>query len=166
MLDGAIMTATDKKMRLWKDDEKKHFWAYIRSWNAYICQYHFDMFIEPMELNIFHSLDEGLFWGYHEEIILRGMDHPISLLATKGKWYDSIAIGAKRFDYRKGIHDIRVGDMVQFDEADEDGNKTGINCVACVNHVLHSSDAPPHFGWDGREFTIIQFDVLHIGGNS
>jgi len=52
-------------MRLWNDGD---FWHYIRAWDAYFWQFYFGIFIAPMELNIFISLDEGFFWNEKEAV--------------------------------------------------------------------------------------------------
>jgi hypothetical protein len=80
------------------------------------------------------------------------------LLATEGVWYDLIASGKKKFDFRKGCRDMNVGDNVTFMEADEKGFLTGRTCTFRITLVVHSTDFPKNFNWDGGEFTIIQFD--------
>ena len=84
------------------------------------------------------------------------------LLTTKGIWFDLINSGVKKFDFRKGNKDISEGDVVCFKEADKNGNLTGNECFGKVNLVIHSSDFPLHFGWNGGEFTIIQFELLKV----
>ena len=76
------------------------------------------------------------------------------------EWFDPIINGLKLFDFRKGVRDIKIGDIVNFLEADEFGNKTGNSCKVKVNFVVHSSDFPKHFGWIGNQFTIFQFVVI------
>jgi len=85
------------------------------------------------------------------------------LLVTEGIWYDLIASGKKKFDFRKRYRDMNVGDSITFVEADSKGNPTGRTCTFRINLVIHSIDFPKHFNWDGGEFTIIQFDALAEG---
>ena len=54
-------------MELWSDT---WFWSYIRNWNAYFWQHHFEMFISPIDLIIFTEIDEGLFWNYQKEEVV------------------------------------------------------------------------------------------------
>ncbi len=82
------------------------------------------------------------------------------LLTTKGVWFDNIVAGVKQFDFRKGYRGIKVGDTVKFVESDEHGDWTGNNCKVKVNFVMHSSEFPSFFEWEGGEFTIIQFDLI------
>jgi hypothetical protein len=82
------------------------------------------------------------------------------LLVTEGVWYDLIASGKKKFDFRKGYRDMKIGDIVCFMEADSKKVLTGRTCTFRINLVVHSTDFPKHFNWDGGEFTIIQFDGL------
>jgi len=84
----------------------------------------------------------------------------INLVTTKGIWYDMIANNIKAFDFRKGKRDISKDDIVSFKEADTKGILTGKECFAKVNLVIHSTDFPPQFGWNGEEFTIIQFNLI------
>jgi hypothetical protein len=79
------------------------------------------------------------------------------LLVTEGIWYDLIASGKKKFDFRKGYRYMKIGDIVTFMEADSKGVLTGRTCTFRINLVVHSAK---HFNWDGGEFTIIQFDKL------
>jgi len=95
-----------------------------------------------------------------ERCWVNGVDEKYILLTTKGHWFSSIVIGQKQFDFRKGYRDIKVGDIVRFVKSDEHGNQTGLSCDARVNFVVHSRDFPAHFGWDGEEFTIIQFNIV------
>ena len=81
------------------------------------------------------------------------------LLTMKGRLFDDINSGLKEFDYRTGIRDIKVGDFVDFVEADELGNRLDGVCTAKVNYVLRSNEGLEHFGWI-EEFTIIQFEVM------
>jgi len=46
-----------------------------------------------------------------------GEDDYRLLVTTEGFWYDSIESGQKKFDFRKGIKEINVGDIVCFMEA-------------------------------------------------
>lgn len=78
------------------------------------------------------------------------------LIVTEG-WYDLIESGKKKFDFRKGFRDINVGDAIAFMEADSARTLTGRSCTFKVTLVVHSTDFPKHFNWDGGEFTIIQF---------
>jgi len=87
-------------------------------------------------------------------------DAEYRLLATKGIWYDLIESGEKTFDWRKGIREINVGDVVTFLEASSTRILTGRSCLVKVNIVTHSSDFPEHFNWNGGEFTIIQFALV------
>ena len=80
------------------------------------------------------------------------------LFVTEGIWYDLIENGKKRFDFRKGIREINVGDAVTFMEADSTRTLTGRTCTFKVTLVVHSTDFPKHFGWNGGEFTIVQFE--------
>lgn len=82
------------------------------------------------------------------------------LVVTEGIWYDLIKDGKKKFDFRKGIREINVGDIVTFTEADFEKVLTGRTCSAKVNLVIYSTDFPEHFGWDGGDFTVIQFDLI------
>jgi len=82
------------------------------------------------------------------------------LLTTEGYWYDSIASGEKKFDFRKGIRDFNIGTVVCFMESSIEGVLTGKVCTAVVNMVIKSSDFPEHFGWKGGDFTIIQFGLI------
>lgn len=84
------------------------------------------------------------------------------LVVTEGIWYDSIASGRKKFDFRKGYRDINVGDAITFAEADAAKKLTGRTCTFKVNLVLHSHEFPDHFNWNGPEFTIIQFEENRI----
>ena len=79
------------------------------------------------------------------------------LLVTEDYWYDIIESGIKTFDFRKGIREIYPGDRIKFLEADSKGNLTGKSCIGVVTFVLCSVDFPEHFGWNGGDFTIIQF---------
>ena len=81
------------------------------------------------------------------------------LMVTKGLWSNLIFDGKKTFDFRKGSRNISVGDMVTFVEADSESNPTGREQNAKVNLVVHSRDFPAHFRWDGKEFTIFQFEL-------
>jgi hypothetical protein len=81
----------------------------------------------------------------------------MELLLTKGKWYDLVASGEKLWDFRKGNRDIEVGKTVKFCEADEKGVKTGRYLLVNPTLVVHSGDFPPHFGWNGGEFTVFSF---------
>ena len=81
------------------------------------------------------------------------------LIATEG-WYDLIESGKKKFDFRKGIREINVGDFIMFAEANSDRILTGRSCTCEVTLVVHSTDFPEHFNWNGGEFTIFQFDIL------
>jgi hypothetical protein len=78
------------------------------------------------------------------------------LVTTEGVWYDAIASGQKKFDFRKGIREISVGDVVCFMEANAEGRFTGRTCTFIVTLVVYSTDFP-EFGWKGGDFTIIQF---------
>ena len=82
------------------------------------------------------------------------------LFVTEGIWYDMISSGVKRFDFRKGIREINIGDVVTFMEADSTRILTGRTCTFKVTLVVRSVDFPKHFGWDGGEFTIVQFTDL------
>lgn len=84
----------------------------------------------------------------------------ISLITTSGDWFDSILNSTKRFDFRKGNIFIAAGDFVSFAEASEEGAPTGRRCEGIVDFVLRDSDFPPHFNWNGPEFTIIQFKLI------
>lgn len=81
------------------------------------------------------------------------------LLTTEG-WYDLIASGKKRFDFRKGLREINVDDIVTFAEADSKRTLTGRTCTFRVTLVVRSTDFPLHFGWNGGNFTIIQFSEM------
>lgn len=80
-------------------------------------------------------------------------------LTTEGKWYIPIVIGQKKFDWRRGYIDVKIGEFVKFVEANKDGDRTGLEVTAKITYVIHSRDFPEHFGWNGPEFTIMQFDV-------
>jgi hypothetical protein len=80
------------------------------------------------------------------------------LLVTEGRWYDLIESGIKKFDFRKGYRDFNIGDYITFMEADSTRILTGRTCTCIVTLVIHSTDFPKHFNWDGGDFTIIQFD--------
>jgi len=77
-------------------------------------------------------------------------------LTTQGKWYKWIENGTKTFDARIGHRDVKVGDMIDFVEADEEGNTTGKRCRMQVVLVVHTEELPKHFGWNGYISTIIQ----------
>lgn len=81
------------------------------------------------------------------------------LMVTRGLWSNLIFDGEKTFDFREGTRDISVGDVVTFVESDSKGNPTGREQDARVNLVVHSRDFPAHFGWNGGEFTIFQFEL-------
>lgn len=82
------------------------------------------------------------------------------LLTTTESWYDLIESGKKKFDFRKGIREINVDDIVTFMEADSKGTLTGRTCTFRITLVVYSTDFPPHFNWNGGEFTIVQFSNM------
>ena len=82
------------------------------------------------------------------------------IFVTTEGWYDLIESGKKKFDFRKGIREVSVGDIVTFMEADSGKILTGRTCTFEVTLVVHSTDFPEHFDWSGGEFTIFQFELI------
>ena len=81
------------------------------------------------------------------------------LAVTKG-WLNSMKLGRKTFDIRKGRHSFLIGETIKFVE-----NETGESLEAIIIYVLKSWETPQEWKWGNTwgiipEFVAIGFRII------